>query len=631
MQAYFQKRRIYRQLQKQIVTEHQDAQYIWTHERRFWYFPDGGLMPESCDPHEGAAAERWSEHGHRTRVGGPALEVHTARSHMERDGDVERADMDPEFNVDPYPINSRDTIGADVDIVITGVERARYVDHQEDGDPEEAGNGESSANADEDVDRMTAEEKQNTIIVVSYEDDTDPMDPHNWSFVRRFACTTLISLLGSLALWSSTIDPPALIETTKLFHTNFEIQSLPTGLGGMLTAPVSEVIGRNPVYIVCLILFILLETSAALSQNLAQRIVSRGLAGLFASGPLVCSAAALVDLWSLIERVYMFPYYAMILELGATVGPVPGSYIVMANTVSWRFVDWSTAILTGLLLALVILFLPETYSPVLLRWKAQQLRRLTGDDRYRAPLEFKKVSLRGRFRNAFSRPIIFFWTEPIIVVFSAYMAIVFIILYTFTAGFASIFEENYGLNQGETGLCFLAISTGIILASVLVPLSMRLIRRDIYHARRHDLARPEPECNLYMSMFGAPIIPLSLFWMGWTARPSISIWCPLPAALAFGFGVLGVVVSSYQYIAATFEYHTASALSTIQAVRVMAAGAMAVLAEIMYKDLGEAWTLTLLGGIAMLFLPVPFLLFKWGSRVRHWSKFAREHERTEMG
>jgi hypothetical protein len=94
----------------------------------------------------------------------------------------------------------------------------------------------------------------------------------------------------------------------------------------------------------------------------------------------------------------------------------------------------------------------------------------------------------------------------------------------------------------------------------------------------------------------------------------------------FGFGVLGVAVASYQYIAATIEYHTASALSTIQATRVTAAGVMAVLAQIMYKNLGAAWTLTLLGGIAMLFLPLPYLLFKWGSRVRHSSRLAREHE-----
>lgn len=318
----------------------------------------------------------------------------------------------------------------------------------------------------------------------------------------------------------------------------------------------------------------------------------------------------------------------MMLELAAMVGPVPGSFIVQSNLVSWRWVDWTTNILAALLLVLVVLFLPETYSPTLLQWKAQQLRRLTGDSRFRAPLEFKKVALRRRLRNALTRPIIFTYTEPIIVVFALYMSIVFIILYTFTAGFALVFENNYGLNKGETGLCFLAVALGVVLANLLVPLQMKLIRRDIYHARRHGLRRPEPECNLYTSMIAAPIIPLSLLWMGWTARPSISIWCPLTAAVFFGFGVLGAVIASYQYITATFEYHTASALATIQATRLTTAGVMAVLAQIMYRDLGETWTLTLLAGIATIFLPLPFLLHKWGSRVRHWSKLAREHEQV---
>jgi MFS family permease len=98
---------------------------------------------------------------------------------------------------------------------------------------------------------------------------------------------------------------------------------------------------------------------------------------------LVCSAAALIDLWSLVERVYIVPYYAMMLELAATVAPVPGSFIVMATSVSWRWVDWATKILAGILLVLVVLFLPdETHSPIVLRWKAQQLRCPTGDNRY---------------------------------------------------------------------------------------------------------------------------------------------------------------------------------------------------------------------------------------------------------
>lgn len=211
------------------MTKHDDSEYILTNERRYWYVPGGGLAPEACDPHEGTAAQRWQEHGNRTWVGGPASEAHTARSHMDRDGDVERADMDPAFNVDPYTINSRDTIGGEVDIVVTGVERARYAEQGVDGGFEGVECGAPRVRGDEAVDDTGAEEDKQNIIVVSYEGDIDPMDPHNWSFVRRFACTTLVSLLGALALWSSTIDPPALTETTKVYHITFEVQSLPTG------------------------------------------------------------------------------------------------------------------------------------------------------------------------------------------------------------------------------------------------------------------------------------------------------------------------------------------------------------------------------------------------------------------
>lgn len=145
---------------------------------------------------------------------------------MERDGDVERVDMDPEFNVDPYTINLRDTIGSDLEMVVTVVERERDNDHQ----VTEPSDAEPSPSPDETAHGRTEGEKQNVIIVVSYKGDTDPMDPHNWSLLRRFACTTLISWLGSVALWSSNIAPPALDETTKEFHTTFEVKSLPTGM-----------------------------------------------------------------------------------------------------------------------------------------------------------------------------------------------------------------------------------------------------------------------------------------------------------------------------------------------------------------------------------------------------------------
>lgn len=198
MQSYFQYKRIYKQLEKQIVTKYEKPDDVWTSEGRYSY--TGGEI--ESHPQEAAseeAARRASEHGHRTTMTGPAfLPRHSARQHLERDGDVERADYDPEIQADPYTINTRETLGDRTNLMLTGVERA---------------GGEYG-------------EKR---IVVTYEGDTDPMDPHNWTFWTRVGCTVVVSLMAFTILWSSTIDSTVNPATRKEFNTSYAVQSVPTG------------------------------------------------------------------------------------------------------------------------------------------------------------------------------------------------------------------------------------------------------------------------------------------------------------------------------------------------------------------------------------------------------------------
>ena len=48
--------------------------------------------------------------------------------------------------------------------------------------------------------------------------------------------------------------------------------------------------------------------------------------------------------------------------------------------------------------------------------------------------------------------------------------------------------------------------------------------------------------------------------------------------------------------------------------------------KIMYRNLGVAWTLTVLGSISFLALPVPFVLYWKGPQVRARSRYARRNE-----
>lgn len=74
MQSFLEQRRIYKQLEKQIVIKHDQPEDVRTHERRYWYQGEEGLGSEDREPDDGEAAEKRRQHGNRTIMTGPALE-----------------------------------------------------------------------------------------------------------------------------------------------------------------------------------------------------------------------------------------------------------------------------------------------------------------------------------------------------------------------------------------------------------------------------------------------------------------------------------------------------------------------------------------------------------------------------
>ena len=95
--------------------------------------------------------------------------------------------------------------------------------------------------------------------------------------------------------------------------------------------------------------------------------------------------------------------------------------------------------------------------------------------------------------------------------------IVYVILFGFLPGFDFIFGEEgiYGFDQKHTGLCFIAINVGFLLALVPIrPLYLRF-KRKIAEAGEAGKDRVEPEERLWFAMLGAPFMTVAIFWMGW--------------------------------------------------------------------------------------------------------------------
>lgn len=379
--------------------------------------------------------------------------------------------------------------------------------------------------------------------------------------------------------------------------------------------------------------------ACGLGPNIGSAIAFRFLAGFFGCPPLTCAGGTIADLWNPLEKTIFFPVYAIVSFGGPILSPVIASYMGQTGVLSWRWSNWIILIMSGLTFFGILFFQPETYGPLLLKWKGQQLRRQTGDSRFRSSMDLQKIALFSRIGGAIKRLIVITIHEPIILLISLYMTVLYIVLFTFFDGYPYIFEDTYGISQGLTNIIWVSMYTGIGVATFLVPpiyshtkkkfmavaeASNRPNPVDDPHAL--DGLHTPPEIRLWFAMVGAPLIPISLFWMGWTDNPSISIWSPIIASGFFGLGTICIFLSSYMYVIDSYDIYAASALGFMTASRYTVAGGMTVVGVPFYGNMGVHYTLTILACISALMVPVPYIFYRYGPTIRSWSKYAVHQE-----
>jgi hypothetical protein len=107
-------------------------------------------------------------------------------------------------------------------------------------------------------------EETETVFVVGYESANDPMNPHNWSYASRISATLLIASIGFVVGFASSVDSAALKQASEEFGVSEVTEALATGLflmgfgtGALFAGPISETVGRNPVYIVTLFVYMI--------------------------------------------------------------------------------------------------------------------------------------------------------------------------------------------------------------------------------------------------------------------------------------------------------------------------------------------------------------------------------------
>ncbi|KAI9170743.1 putative efflux pump kojT [Paramyrothecium foliicola] len=469
-------------------------------------------------------------------------------------------------------------------------------------------------------------------IVVRATGRDDPLNPLNWPLTARCKNIGILCLLIFVQGWAGAANSMGNTAASREFGVSKVAENLSTamylfgvGSGALLAGPLSETVGRNPTYLVATGCYLCFVLGTALTPTFGGQVVCRYFVGFFSSATLAINGSSVRDQFRSVKRALVYPVIAWANVAAPMLAPVAGGWIVSEPRLGWRWTEWVTLIISGFAFIVAFLFLPETYFPLLLDWKAKELRRKTGDNRYTSE-HAQKESFFKRLRGTALMPATFFRTEPVIIALGLYLVLLYILLFTFLTGFEYIFKQTYQLSDGLTGSCFASVAAGATAFTLSAPALYRWSRRTTNNVHGATL---KPEFRLWPAVVTAPLLPISLFWLGWTNYPSISIWSDLAACFCFGVVIAATYVSSYEYIIDSYGDHSAIALASITMVRYIIAGSMVMAARPMYSGIGVHWALTLLGCLALPLTAAPFVFWRIGPKLRAKSRYATSPENDQ--
>jgi multidrug resistance protein len=179
--------------------------------------------------------------------------------------------------------------------------------------------------------------------------------------------------------------------------------------GSVVLAPLSEMYGRRPIYLIVMALFVIFVIPCAVATNMATILVNRFI-GAFCAAAMISNAPGTVnDIVDDQHRALAFSIWSIGPMNGPVIGPVVGGFVF--QYLGWRWTNWVVVIVSGVAWVLVAL-VPETYAPAVLRARAKKVRKEEGCEKWWSRYDDKEAFL-PLLKVNLSRPFVLTVTEPI--------------------------------------------------------------------------------------------------------------------------------------------------------------------------------------------------------------------------
>ena len=289
--------------------------------------------------------------------------------------------------------------------------------------------------------------------VVGFESKEDPLDPQNWTFLRKCAITFILAGLTFSTTFTSSVFSAAIPATSKLFSLSTTVMTLGTSLnllgwtvGPIVWGPFSELYGRRPPLVIGVGGMCLMQVGVGVAQNSYTIFLCRFFGGVLGVAPLCVVGGALADFWDPVQRGVAVGIYAMCTFIGPVAAPISGGYIAQSH-LGWRWTQYISVILIGFFWSVAVVFLPETCHAQILQAKAKRIRFETKNWAVHAPADEKRITIRIVVERYLTRPFRMIRQEPILCSLCLYIGLTYGILYLFLTSYPISFEKERGWSQ----------------------------------------------------------------------------------------------------------------------------------------------------------------------------------------
>ncbi|CAK1364914.1 putative transporter [Cercospora beticola] len=459
--------------------------------------------------------------------------------------------------------------------------------------------------------------------LVDWDGDDDPENPMNWNPVRKWAIATSMGSMTLVVTFASSVFSAATMVTAQQFGVSSEVMILGVALfvlgfafGPIVWGPFSELYGRKAPLFVGYAIFAIFQIPVAVATNLQTIFICRFFGGFFASAPLAVVGGALADFFDPIDRGVAACLFSAATFIGPTLGPIMGGFITMSY-LGWRWTQWITMIMAALFGTIGFFVIPETFAPVLLQRKAKKLKYKTKNWALRAPADEKEVNLKEIADKYLLKPFKMLALEPILILVTLYMSLIYGIIYGFFEAFPISFQEERGWNLGVGSLPFISVLIGVVFGSaIIVGITKTRTKR-----KMEEHGEIIPEERLIPMIIGGLLLPIGLFWFGWTSNPNITPWPEIIAAIPIGAGIMMIFLQGLNYIIDVYKMNANSAIAANTFFRSWVGAAFPMFATPMFHNLTVPWAMSLLGFLCVALAPVPVLYYIYGARIRKLSKY----------